>query len=83
MSCRVIGRGVEFCPWLHVAHDARARGCAFIEAEFRPTAKNKQVADFYERLGLPLVEEREGVKRYRARLASFTPPPTDWIEVTQ
>jgi FkbH-like protein len=82
MSCRVIGRGVEFSIWPQVARDAQARGCAFIEAEYRPTAKNAQVADFFERLGLPLVEERDGSKRYRAPLASFAPPKTDWIKVT-
>jgi FkbH-like protein len=83
MSCRVIGRGVEFCFWPALAEDARRRGCRFIEAEYRPTAKNAQVADFYDRLGLPLVGEDKGTRYYRAALDSFTPPPIDWIKVTQ
>lgn len=83
MSCRVIGRGVEFCFWPALAEDARRHGCRVIEAEYRPTAKNAQVADFYDRLGLPLVAEDNGTRHYRAALDSFTPPPIDWIKVTQ
>lgn len=83
MSCRVIGRGVEFCFWPQVVADARSRGCHRIEAEYRPTAKNGQVADFYDRLGLRLVSEDNGVKRYRAELDEFTPPPTEWIKINE
>lgn len=83
MSCRVIGRGVEFCFWPALAEDARRHGCRVIEAEYRPTAKNAQVADFYDRLGLPLVAQDSGTRYYRAALDSFTPPPIDWIKVTQ
>jgi FkbH-like protein len=81
MSCRVIGRGVEFCFWPELIEDARRRGCRFIEAEYRPTAKNAQVADFYDRLGLPLVAEDNGARCYRAALDGFSPPPIDWIKV--
>lgn len=83
MSCRVIGRGVEFCFWPALAEDARRRGCRVIEAEYRPTAKNAQVADFYDRLGLPLVSEDNGTRYYRAALDDFAPPPIDWIKVTE
>ena len=83
MSCRVIGRGVEFCFWPALADDARRRGCHVIEAEYRPTAKNAQVVDFYDRLGLQLVAEYNGTRHYRAALDSFKPPLTDWIKVTQ
>lgn len=83
MSCRVIGRGVEFCFWGALVDDARRHGCKFIEAEYRPSAKNAQVADFYERLGLPLVAQDNGVKCYRVRLDAFTPPTTEWIKVSQ
>lgn len=83
MSCRVIGRGVEFCFWPALAEDARRRGCRFLEAEYRPTAKNAQVADFYDRLGLPLVSEDNGTRRYRTALDRFNPSPIDWIKVSQ
>ena len=83
MSCRVIGRGVETAIWSQIAIDAAKRGCTEIQAEFIPSAKNAQVADFYDRLGLPLIEAAaEGTKHYRAAVATFSPPQTPWIELT-
>ncbi|NUZ08191.1 HAD-IIIC family phosphatase [Piscinibacter koreensis] len=82
MSCRVIGRGVEFAIWPVITRDAAARGCRVLEAEFRPTAKNAQVSQFYEQLGLTLIETTDGVKRYRAEIADFHPPRAEWIKVT-
>lgn len=81
MSCRVIGRGVEFSIWPRIARDAAARGCRSLQAEYRPTPKNAQVADFYDRLGLPPAEASDGIKRYRVALESFNPPAADWIKV--
>lgn len=83
MSCRVIGRGVEFCFWPALLDDARRQGCRAIEADYRPTAKNAQVADFYDRLGLSLVSEDNGVRHYRASLDHFSPRPVEWIKVTE
>lgn len=81
MSCRVIGRGVEFCFWPTLFDEARARGCRSVEASFVPSAKNAQVEDFYDRLGLPLREERDGVRHYRAELDAVRLRAIDWIQV--
>lgn len=82
MSCRVIGRGVETAVWGPIVQDARARGCTLLQAEFIPSAKNAQVADFYARLGLELVAETaEGVRRYRIAAESFSAPDTSWIKL--
>jgi len=83
MSCRVIGRGVETVIWGRIAADAVARGCTELRAAFVPSAKNAQVADFYDRLGLPLLaESAEGVRRYAIAAADFAAPPHSWIEIT-
>lgn len=83
MSCRVIGRGVEMRIWTRIAADAIERGCSELHAKFIPSAKNTQVAYFYDRLGLPLIDESgEGVKQYSIVAASFAPPETSWIEMT-
>ena len=82
MSCRVIGRGVEFSVWNHVFEDARAKGCTHVEAMYIPTQKNVQVKDFYERLGLELVtEEKNGMKHYRKELDQMKGIGRAWIEV--
>jgi len=81
MSCRVLGQGVEFSLWSMIAERCRARGCMRIEAQYLPTAKNGQVADFYDRLGLTLIGDEGGARRYGADLATFQPPISSWIRV--
>jgi FkbH-like protein len=82
MSCRVLGRGVEFSIWPTILADAAGRGCTRVEAAYRPTDKNAQTADFYDRLGLTLTDEMEGARAYAAEIAAFAPPPSPWIEVS-
>jgi predicted enzyme involved in methoxymalonyl-ACP biosynthesis len=82
MSCRVIGRGVETAIWSRIAACAAARGCTELRAEFIPSAKNAQVADFYDRLGLPLLNRMaDGMREYCVSLATFTAPASPWIEI--
>jgi len=82
MSCRVIGRGVEFSVWAQVASDALARGKRQLKAAYLPSAKNAQVADFYDRLGMQRVREADdGSRHYEAVLDSSTWAPSDWVEV--
>lgn len=82
MSCRVIGRGVETAIWSQIVTDIVKRGCKDLSAVYVPSAKNVQVADFFERLGLPLTgETNDGTKHYRVALANFILPETPWIEL--
>jgi FkbH-like protein len=81
MSCRVLGRGVEFSIWPAILADAAARGCRTLCARYLPTAKNAQAADFYDRLGLPLVGEADGARSYAAAISDVAPPPSPWITV--
>ncbi|TKJ21499.1 HAD-IIIC family phosphatase [Blastococcus sp. CCUG 61487] len=82
LSCRVLGRGVETSIWSTIVADAQARGCTELVAEYLPTAKNAQVADFYNRLGLRLTAETEGSRSYAIGTAEFDTPPPTWIELT-
>lgn len=85
MSCRVIGRGVEFAVWRAVIADALQRGKRGLRAAYRPTAKNAQVRDFYERLGLTRTDEgdegEDGSRFYAADLARLTLADSNWVEV--
>ena len=82
MSCRVIGRGVEFCFWPHILEHAQTRGCTHIEARYAPSAKNAQVADFYDRLGLRCMEQTaDGVRHYAAVTNVVPLPLTPWITI--
>ncbi|MFY9510456.1 MAG: HAD-IIIC family phosphatase [Rubrivivax sp.] len=82
MSCRVIGRGVEFAVWRAVVADALQRGKRRLCAAYLPTAKNAQVADFYDRLGLPCTETAaDGSRRYAADLAQLQLSESNWVVV--
>ncbi len=82
MSCRVIGRGIEFAIWPTLVADARQRGCTRIAASWRRSAKNAQVEDFYDRLGLPLADTGAGTRHYAALIDSFHPRSIPWITLT-
>lgn len=81
MSCRVIGRGIEFAVWDSIVSQIASRKSMHIVAEYVPTEKNRQVADFYDRLGLNFMDEIEGVRRYSAEISQLELQHNSWIEV--
>jgi FkbH-like protein len=78
VSCRVLGRGIELSFWETIRRDALEDGRRTLTAEYLPTSKNAQVADFWDRLGLERVgDDPSGLRRYEADLtvlALATPP---------
>lgn len=82
LSCRVLGRGVETSVWPAILADLRARGCTELHATYLPSARNQQVADFWDRVGLPLVATADdGSRSYRIDTAAAVSPPPTWIEL--
>lgn len=81
MSCRVIGRGVETCIWNQIVADAVKRGYTQLHSEYIPSPKNAQVADFFDRLGIPMTNESAGAKQYTIASADFVAPANPWIEM--
>lgn len=61
MSCRVIGRGVEFLAWDEIRRDINARK---IQAEFIPTQKNSLAGNFFDDLGFKIVSKEESHNKY-------------------
>lgn len=82
MSCRVIGRGVEFAVWRAVLDDARRLGKRSLSAAYYPSTKNAQVSDFFDRLGLSRAEEpSDGSRRYQTQLNDVRLTESDWVEL--
>jgi FkbH-like protein len=79
MSCRVIGRGVEMVIWHQIIANAINRGCTQLHAKYLNSAKNSLVNDFYDRLGLSVVDQFNAGREYGVSLTDFSPPPTSWI----
>ena len=62
--------------------DALTRSCTTFRAEYLPSAKNAQVADFFDRLGLLLLSGDDQHSRYEVPVGLFPRQHTPWIEVT-
>ena len=65
MSCRVMGKRVEYALIEEIENDLQAKGYDSVKAVFIPTSKNKPVENLYDQLGYSLLKENEdGVKQY-------------------
>jgi FkbH-like protein len=81
MSCRIIGRNIEFVYVSHIIKDLSNNGYQKITADYIPTSKNTQVEDFYDKLGFNLIENIDGVKRYKLNIADFEPKKVNYIKI--
>lgn len=79
MSCRVIGLGVETALLSSICADARAAEASGIIGEYIETAKNRPASDFYSSHGFSLLDEEDGVARWRRSLADPGPACPAWI----
>lgn len=69
MSCRVLGRKIEFQFLAAVLQELKARGFQLLRAQFIPTAKNMPAAEFLEQAGFELISKTEtGEKKYEIKI---------------
>lgn len=65
LSCRILGKGIEKAFIKKILALLKESGIASLKAAYLPTAKNAQVADFYDRCGFTCVAENaDGSKDY-------------------
>lgn len=81
LSCRVIGRSAENVMVRRLAEMAAQMGTRTLIGEYVPSARNAQVADFYERLGFVASPPADGAQRWTWDLDASLPPIPDWFEV--
>lgn len=71
LSCRILGKGIENAFMKKILAMQKECGIETVKAVYLPTAKNVQVADFYDRCGFPCVAENaDGSKEYALDLKS-------------
>ena len=74
MSCRVLGRKVEFMVLREILTHARAAGVRKLCGTYRPTDRNKLVEDHYAKLAFTKVfEEESGLTRWELLVDSANP----------
>ena len=65
LSCRILGKGIEKAFIIKILTILKENGVKTVKAAYFPTAKNSQVADFYNNCGFEIVHESaNGVKEY-------------------
>lgn len=75
MSCRVLGRKVEWSMLNALVGAAKSRQVPYITATYRPTAKNSMVAEHYDSLGFSRTSVgQDGAVRYRLSLSGYLAP---------
>lgn len=83
MSCRVLGRNIELKFFDEVIQKLKADSYKVIKAQFIPTSKNAQVANFYEKVGFSLIGRSEGVAKYILNTEQYSGLDLPYIEVEQ
>ena len=72
LSCRILGKGIEMAFLKYVLGILKDAGIKSVRSSYSPTAKNAQVCDFYDRFGMPCVNESgDGFKQYVSDLESI------------
>jgi FkbH-like protein len=80
MSCRILGRNIEYRFFDEIVGVLRSRGVERITANYRVTAKNSQVSSFYDNLGFDVSLESHDHKAYELSLRNYTPSGVKFIE---
>ena len=82
LSCRILGKGIEFAFVKAVLNIYKENGDDTLKAVYIPTLKNSQVSDFFEKCGFCVVSEDEnGTKHYIASLDSLNLQIEDYYHI--
>lgn len=75
MSCRALGRGVEWVMLDELRRRAEERGCSAVRGVYVPTAKNAQVAGLYPSAGFSAEAESGSSRSFIADVAALPRAP--------
>ncbi len=83
MSCRIIGRNIEFVFMDQVFQFLKSIEIKTINSKFIKTAKNNQVSDFYDKIGFTINNEKDNQKVYILDLDEYQNSAIDYIEINK
>ena len=81
MSCRIIGRNIEFVFMDQVFQLLKSIGIKKIYSKFIKTAKNNQVMDFYDKLGFSINKDENNQKEYSLYFSEYKTSTIDYINI--
>ena len=83
MSCRVIGRNVEYTFFDQIVKRLQEKGIHELRAEFISTSKNQQVEKFYDNLGFTPISSEKNKCQYLLKLSEYESKQINYILVTE
>ena len=81
MSCRVIGRNVEYAFFDQIVLSLQQKNITELRAEYHATPKNSQVAQLYDNYGFKRIATIEGRREYLISLADYKPRSIEYISI--
>ena len=81
MSCRIIGRKIEYTFMDHVIGKTKEKKINTLKAKYIKTQKNEQVKEFYDKCLFDLVDENESVREYSLETKNYETKNLNYIEV--
>ena len=81
MSCRIIGRNIEYAFMDFVIGKMKEKKISKIKAKYTKTAKNEQVREFYDKCSFNLIDENDLIKNYVLNLKSYVSKRINYIEI--
>lgn len=77
LSCRILGRGIEYAFMDYIVEQERNYGQIVLFGKYVPSAKNKQVENFYSDLGFECLDISDKGVTFVCRLETYTPKAKD------
>jgi FkbH-like protein len=81
MSCRIIGRNIEFAFFDFLINYLKQKTTRKIKASYIKTPKNEQVADFYETIGFVNTKKTKELKEYEIELNQYISKNINYIKI--
>lgn len=81
MSCRIMGRNIEYAIMNHIVDTYKQKGTKIIEAAYFPTNKNIPVCKFYDESGFFLAKQEGANKEYKLVISDYTPYNIEYIKI--
>jgi FkbH-like protein len=81
MSCRILGRRLDFILFDYIVKTLRESGALKINSSYKATQRNSQVHNFYDSLGFTTIIENDICKEYELELETYFQPVNMHIKV--
>jgi FkbH-like protein len=81
MSCRVIGRDVEYAFMDHLMRHLKDRKVELVSAQYIKTQKNDQVKEFLDRCSFQLQSSTEEERNYLLNINDYQSKQIDYVEI--